>query len=64
MVEEGQSVAFVLSYGASYHGPPTAIDPFESLEVPRRSGGHGAIGVPTSGRGLKLSNARSLRLKR
>jgi len=28
------------------------------------SGGHGAIGVPTSGRGLKLSNARSLRLKR
>jgi GH15 family glucan-1,4-alpha-glucosidase len=31
-VEEGQSVAFVLSYGASYHGPPSAIDPFESLE--------------------------------
>ena len=31
-VEEGQSAAFVLSYGASYHGPPSAIDPFESLE--------------------------------
>jgi GH15 family glucan-1,4-alpha-glucosidase len=31
-VEERQSVAFVLSYGASYHGPPSAIDPFESLE--------------------------------
>ena len=31
-VEEGQSVAFVLSYGASYHSPPSAIDPFESLE--------------------------------
>ena len=31
-VEEGQSVAFVLSYGASYHGPPSAIDPFELLE--------------------------------
>ena len=31
-VEEGQSVAFVLSYGASYHGLPSAIDPFESLE--------------------------------
>jgi len=31
-VEDGQSVAFVLSYGASYHGPPSAIDPFESLE--------------------------------
>jgi GH15 family glucan-1,4-alpha-glucosidase len=30
-VEEGQSVAFVLSYGASYHGLPSAIDPFESL---------------------------------
>jgi GH15 family glucan-1,4-alpha-glucosidase len=31
-VEEGQSAAFVLSYGASYQGPPSAIDPFESLE--------------------------------
>jgi GH15 family glucan-1,4-alpha-glucosidase len=31
-VEEGQSVAFVLSYGASYQSPPSAIDPFESLE--------------------------------
>src|ERR1700722_2667574 len=31
-VEEGQSAAFVLSYGASYHSPPSAIDPFESLE--------------------------------
>ena len=30
-VEQGQSVAFVLSYGASHQGPP-AIDPFESLE--------------------------------
>ena len=31
-VEGGQSVAFVLSYGASYQNPPSAIDPFESLE--------------------------------
>ena len=31
-VEEGQSVAFVLSYSASYQSPPSAIDPFESLE--------------------------------
>jgi hypothetical protein len=31
-VEEGQSVAFVLSYGASFQAPPNAIDPFESLE--------------------------------
>ena len=31
-VEEGELVAFVLSYGASYHGPPSAIDPFELLE--------------------------------
>src|SRR6185312_1937083 len=31
-VEEGQSVAFVLSYGASHHGLPSVIDPFESLE--------------------------------
>ena len=31
-VEDGQSVAFVLSYSASYQSPPSAIDPFESLE--------------------------------
>jgi GH15 family glucan-1,4-alpha-glucosidase len=31
-VEEGQSVAFVLSYGASFEASPSAIDPFESLE--------------------------------
>ena len=31
-VEDGQSVAFVLSYGASFQSPPSAIDPFESLE--------------------------------
>jgi len=31
-VEDGQSVAFVLSYGAAFLGPPSAIDPFESLE--------------------------------
>jgi GH15 family glucan-1,4-alpha-glucosidase len=31
-VEEGQSVAFVLSYCASVQAPPSAIDPFESLE--------------------------------
>jgi GH15 family glucan-1,4-alpha-glucosidase len=31
-VEEGQSVAFVLSYCASVGGPPSAVDPFESLE--------------------------------
>ena len=31
-VENGQSVAFVLSYGASFQVPPSAIDPFESLE--------------------------------
>ena len=31
-VEEGQSVAFVLSYGASFQAPPNAIDPFNSLE--------------------------------
>ena len=32
-VEEGQSVAFVLSYGASVGAPPSTIDPFESLEL-------------------------------
>src|SRR5271165_2201491 len=31
-VEDGQSVAFVLSYGASFQGLPSAIDPFESLD--------------------------------
>ena len=31
-VGEDQSVAFVLSYGASFENPPSAIDPFESLE--------------------------------
>ncbi len=31
-IEDGQSVAFVLSYGASFQGLPSAIDPFESLE--------------------------------
>ena len=31
-VEDGQSVAFVLSYSASFQAPPSAIDPFESLE--------------------------------
>jgi GH15 family glucan-1,4-alpha-glucosidase len=31
-VEDGQSVAFVLSYGASFLAPPSAIDPFESLD--------------------------------
>jgi GH15 family glucan-1,4-alpha-glucosidase len=30
-VEDGQSVAFVLSYGASFQATPSAIDPFESL---------------------------------
>ncbi len=36
-VEDGQSVAFVLSYGASFQGPPSAIDPFEL------SGAHGDV---------------------
>ena len=31
-IEDGQSVAFVLSYGASFQGLPSAIDPFELLE--------------------------------
>jgi GH15 family glucan-1,4-alpha-glucosidase len=31
-VEEGQSVPFVLSYGASFRDPPSAIDPFDALE--------------------------------
>jgi len=31
-VENGQSVAFILSYGASFQAAPSAIDPFESLE--------------------------------
>jgi len=31
-VEAGQSIPFVLSYGASFQGPPPAIDPFEALE--------------------------------
>ena len=31
-VEAGQSIPFVLSYGASFQGPPPAIDPFEVLE--------------------------------
>jgi GH15 family glucan-1,4-alpha-glucosidase len=31
-IDEGQSVAFVISYGASVGAPPGAIDPFESLE--------------------------------
>ncbi len=31
-VGEDQSAAFVLSYGASFENPPSAIDPFESLE--------------------------------
>ena len=35
-VDEGQSVAFVLSYGASFQAPLNAIDPFESLERTER----------------------------
>jgi GH15 family glucan-1,4-alpha-glucosidase len=35
-VEDGQSVAFVLSYGPSFQGPPNGIDPFESLERTER----------------------------
>ena len=31
-VEAGQSVPFVLSYGASFQSPPPAIDPFDALE--------------------------------
>ena len=31
-VEAGQTVAFVLSYGASFRDPPSAIDPFDALE--------------------------------
>ena len=31
-VEAGQSVPFVLSYGASFETPPPAIDPFKALE--------------------------------
>ena len=31
-IENGQNVAFVLSYGASFQSAPSAIDPFESLE--------------------------------
>ena len=31
-VEAGQSVPFVLSYGASFQDPPPAIDPFDALE--------------------------------
>ena len=30
-VEAGQSVPFVLSYGASFQSPPPAIDPFDAL---------------------------------
>src|SRR5215471_8492885 len=32
MVETGQSVSFVLSYGASFQSPPPAINPFDALE--------------------------------
>ena len=31
-VETGQSVSFVLSYGASFQSPPPAINPFDALE--------------------------------
>ena len=31
-VEAGQSVSFVLSYGASFQNPPPAINPFNALE--------------------------------
>jgi GH15 family glucan-1,4-alpha-glucosidase len=31
-IEGGQSVAFVLTYGASFQSPPSAIDPYESLD--------------------------------
>jgi GH15 family glucan-1,4-alpha-glucosidase len=30
-VEAGQSIPFVLSYGASYEAPPPAVDPFNAL---------------------------------
>ena len=36
-VDEGQSVAFVLCYGASFQAPPSAIDPFEF------TGAHGDV---------------------
>ena len=32
MVEAGESVPFVLSYGASFESPPPPIDPFNALE--------------------------------
>ncbi len=36
-VEAGQSVPFVLSYGASFQNPPPAIDPFDALDA------HGSV---------------------
>ena len=48
-VRRASRCAFVLSYGASYHSPPSAIDPLNRSSAPRRSGGDGAIGVPSVG---------------
>ena len=52
-VEAGQSVPFVLSYGASFQNPPPAINPSMRWNARKRSGVNGAIGVPTSGPGPK-----------
>ena len=57
-VAAGQAVAFVLSYGASFKGPPTPIDAVEALQRTKTFGGNGAIVVRTSGHGRKRSNGR------
>ena len=61
-VEAGQSIPFVLSYGASFQNPPPAIDPFDALDAHGSVlARNGAIAVPMSGLGRKRSNARSSR---
>jgi trehalase-like protein len=60
-VEAGQSIPFVLSYGASFQSPPPAIDGFDALAPRKRSGANGAVAVPMLGLGRKRSNARSSR---
>jgi GH15 family glucan-1,4-alpha-glucosidase len=59
-VEAGQSVPFVLSYGASFENPPAQSMPSRHSSVPRHSGVNGVIDVLTSGTILKQSNVRSL----
>ena len=50
VVEAGQSVPFVLSYGPSFEAPPSAIDPFDALDCTETSWRRWSDRCPNVGR--------------